>query len=723
MPESSNDPVIRCFLLKVASRCNINCDYCYMYNHLDQGWKSQPKLMSDETMYQAAQQIYLYAQKYQLDRIAIVYHGGEPLLMPTQKLADHAALLKSLLPDVTVEFSLQTNGILLKDSDIGIFRKAGIQISLSLDGPSTANDKHRLDHQGKSSYANTVAALSLLEKNSDIFSGVIAVIDPENDPQDLLKYFAERKIPQLDFLLPDANFLTLPPGRIEAPNRYADWLVRVFDVWFDQYPMLKIRTFDAILSSLLGVPSETDGFGFGDVSLITIETDGSYHDLDVLKITGEGTSLCTGGVYNKTIEEAVLSEQVDKHRKMLRKEGLCQTCQTCPVVDVCGGGAVPHRYGENGFENTSIYCHELKCLIEHANNRVNEQLAFEIEQQQSRLMTLTYEEIEAYEKVGEGNSILETIFNSFKDNQLSKFQTVLSNIYSFEHETMLIDLSRLKEQELKSLAVLPSVVSWTEVMHKHMVGSEVLDIDKKIIRPDQKYISELLNLTQMTKGWPLVQRDDYFLRAPFADKIYFESAEVANSGIHILEDALMVIRQWKPEILFEMSLISPEIQYIKDPTAHPDKVVSFSDNSVPGALFVQLKRGNTFIDASDLADSIIHEHRHQKLYLLQRVCPIVHADFPLVISPWREELRPPTGLFHALYVFVELLDFWSFNQRREYQKAKAAKECARISEQLKTGFSVVEGCDLTKEGRFILGLLHDRYKKLINEIDPAHTAV
>ena len=40
----------RNLLLKVVSRCNLNCTYCYMYNGGDETYKKQPKFMSDEVV-------------------------------------------------------------------------------------------------------------------------------------------------------------------------------------------------------------------------------------------------------------------------------------------------------------------------------------------------------------------------------------------------------------------------------------------------------------------------------------------------------------------------------------------------------------------------------------------------------------------------------------------------------------------------------------------------
>lgn len=43
----------------------------------------------------------------------------------------------------------------------------------------------------------------------------------------------------------------------------------------------------------------------------------------------------------------------------------------CPVREVCGGGYLPHRYGNNkGFNNPSIYCEDLLKIITHIQNHL-----------------------------------------------------------------------------------------------------------------------------------------------------------------------------------------------------------------------------------------------------------------------------------------------------------------------------------------------------------------
>ena len=36
-------------IIKVASRCNLNCSYCYVYNQADTTWRDRPSVMSRET--------------------------------------------------------------------------------------------------------------------------------------------------------------------------------------------------------------------------------------------------------------------------------------------------------------------------------------------------------------------------------------------------------------------------------------------------------------------------------------------------------------------------------------------------------------------------------------------------------------------------------------------------------------------------------------------------
>ena len=364
------------FLVKIASRCNLACDYCFMYKHADQTWRSQPAIMSDEVTAALARRLGEYVCQEDIAAISVIFHGGEPLLAGAHRLAETVHRVREAVPQrTTISFSLQTNGTLLDEESLGLLAGAGIWVSLSIDGGKKAHDLHRLDHRGRSSFEKTLKALELLEGNRKVYGGLISVIDPCVTPEELFEFFGPRRPPQWDFLLPDAHHERRPPGRDLDPSLYQRWLLRAFDIWFDQYPEIPVRTFDSILGACAGLPSETDSFGFGIPNLLTIETDGSYHNHDVLKITESGATSLDLNLNHHKISEAARSPKLLFHRSLLCLDGLAEECQRCPEVNVCGGGAVPHRYSHSGLRNPTVYCFEMLSLIGHARKRIDGILA------------------------------------------------------------------------------------------------------------------------------------------------------------------------------------------------------------------------------------------------------------------------------------------------------------------------------------------------------------
>lgn len=711
-----NPPCITSFLIKIASRCNLACDYCYMYRHADQSWQSQPFLMSANHRKKLSIRLAEYVKFQQLNEILVIFHGGEPLLSGIETIIETKKWIRDSVPlFCKVDFSLQTNGLLLTDEVLCQLQLHNIGVSLSIDGPREAHDRHRVDHKGRSSFETVEKSLKVLMNYPSIYSGLIAVIDPLVSPKTLFEFFDTYNPPQLDFLLPDANYNQQPPGRDIEPNIYSTWLVEAFDIWFDKYPHIVVRTFDSILKSIVGLPSNTDSFGFGDISLLTIETDGSYHDLDVLKITADGHTSLGKSLDKFDIETVVSSSlQIEDHRRYLTFEGLSTECQNCSIVDICGGGSIPHRYAEDGFNHPTIYCHEMMVLISHARKRLEHQLDCENANRNAGLNTVNQaaqvisKKITEFEQPETSTPLIELIFDKWvhqaKDNLI--FALDWSQCEGCEPEI----LNKIRDGLVDSpkLSIYPSVILWVSSVLNTVSGIKSYSIDGNELSVDPMYPKHILGLKSnfnksLCQGH-LVHRNDIYLRIPFGKNIVFEDDSLARQGRKLLQESLLIIEAWRPSLLEEMRLISPEIQFIKDLTADPDKIVSFSDNAVPGALYVSIRQGENMVSAYDLADSLIHEHRHQKLYLLQQILPLVSMDSPYVVSPWRDDLRPPSGLFHAVFVFTHLLEFWEaiFQDERlrsdSISKNKAREQVDIIQTRLSKAFFTLKETNLTEAG-------------------------
>lgn len=688
-----------------------------MYHHADQSWRKMPAFLSDENEDMLAFRLAEYIREKNLSRILVVFHGGEPLLAGTETIERIVTkIIKAIPQTVSLDFSLQTNGTLLNEENLKVLEDLDISVSLSIDGPENIHDKHRLNHAGKPSFAEVEKALKLLVTKPKIFTGVIAVIDAEYEPLDILQYFNQYEIPSLDFLLPDANYNSLPVGKAENPDIYKTWLIKLFDLWFDDFPHLRVRFFDAILDAVVGLPSKTDALGYGDVSLLTIETDGSYHDLDVLKVAFDGATNLKMTLAENSIADVSNAVQIQTHRQLLQKKGLSVECQECDIVDICAGGTVPHRYSNDGFNNPSVYCEELYGLISHAKRRLTAQLEKEVlDSKKNTSINPERNYLEHFEDTTYSFSILQEMLfvwgNTQKECLKQALEYCVENSSDFSmHATALLALS---DDELSYLSIQPSVYAWTNILNSAKEGRTITSIDGKPILPDFSYVRNIESFLVTPFNVQRINRIDDWLRMPFGDKIQYENIEITQKASDVLIKAYQLIEQWDTNLLKEIKLIAPEVQFIKDFTAHPEKIVSFSDNSVPGALYVTVRLGEKFIEPADLADSILHEYRHQKLYLLQRLSDIVILDVPLVQSPWREELRPPSGLYHAIYVFTFLRKFWEFlatNGDTSLQ-SRARSEVEIIGKRINDGLKTVKQTKLTEVGITLLEIMEDNLVK------------
>ena len=82
-------------LLKVASRCNIDCSYCYVYQMGDLGWLRQPKLMARQTCVAVGDALNELAFGYGC-QFAVVLHGANPYFLEGKTWGSFSALYAGL---------------------------------------------------------------------------------------------------------------------------------------------------------------------------------------------------------------------------------------------------------------------------------------------------------------------------------------------------------------------------------------------------------------------------------------------------------------------------------------------------------------------------------------------------------------------------------------------------------------------------------------------------
>jgi uncharacterized protein len=358
--------VIDTILLKVASRCNLNCTYCYVYNMGDDGWRSLPKRMSPGVQRAVVDQ--LAALSRAQDRpFSVVLHGGEPLLLGANRLANlFSALRGSLSPRYGLH--LQTNGLLLSDRILDLCAEFKVGISISLDGTSELNDRNRVGRDGKGSHSRIMEAVGRLQSHTaagELFSGLLAVVDPTSDPAEVYAFFKAIGAPSLDFLYRDGNHNRLPYGKASfASDEYGRWMSRLLDLYLSDPTPPRIRVLDDMLKLLLGGAARKEGVGISNFGILVIDTDGSIRKNDTLKSVGNTSDHFESdwSVATHQLDEVVNTDEFEEYHLAQRPSSAI--CKSCPEFDVCGGGMQLHRWSDhNGFDNPSVYCLDQRVLI------------------------------------------------------------------------------------------------------------------------------------------------------------------------------------------------------------------------------------------------------------------------------------------------------------------------------------------------------------------------
>ncbi|MFY0256418.1 radical SAM protein [Chitinophaga sp. 30R24] len=389
--------VVRQLVIKVASRCNLNCTYCYMYNMGDLSFKGQPKFMSDDTVDALLEKVKQHSDLHKLKYFDFVFHGGEPLLSDRKFFENFIIKAKKLLlPDTTPYFSLQTNAVLADEEWSLFFSKNEISIGVSLDGPKEANDKYRIDHAGNGSFDKIIVGLRKLLKHNQV--GVLSVMNPEVKPSDLYSLLKKERPSSFEVLFPESNYDKPPFNNIhyldDGETIYGNWLIELYQLWRDDNKDSRpyINIFNQIIRLILGYKEKgSESLGTRDNDVLVIESDGSIEPADTLKICGDSFTKVGLNVNKNLLDEAFKTELASLYYKS--HTALCSKCQNCDINQVCGGGMLAHRYSrENDFQNPSIYCKDLMKLITFIQNDIVRILPYKV-RVESGIDLLTYEDV------------------------------------------------------------------------------------------------------------------------------------------------------------------------------------------------------------------------------------------------------------------------------------------------------------------------------------------
>jgi len=366
-------------VVKITERCNINCTYCYMYNKGSELSFSKPKQLSIETAKEVAIFLKQSALEVGAKVVRLVIHGGEPLMMKPEKFSQICdVFIDNMKDSVEVQFTIQTNAMLVNEAWIAVFEKYRFGVGVSLDGNKKANDKFRIDHKGRGTYDKVMLGVDVLfkaAKEGRIHKpALLIVVDPNHDGREIFDHFVDKiGFEWMDFLLPIDTHESYIDGNAEKVGHY---LADVFHAWQEKNdPKINIRLFDQFFTFATGYDREsmTPVESSNGTLVLTMSSDGTYGPDDTLRIVDES-------YFDHHVSTTSITQFLsDKKLNPIFTASLAapEVCSGCEWKSVCVGGSnngrVVNRYSkENDYQNKSVLCEGLYDIYNIMSNKMIE---------------------------------------------------------------------------------------------------------------------------------------------------------------------------------------------------------------------------------------------------------------------------------------------------------------------------------------------------------------
>lgn len=363
MEISNHDLVL--ILKNAGTACNIGCKYCA------EARKKQAKLTNTNTV--TLEDIdQLIKQTASVENVTVLFHGGEPLLLPISYYDDIMKKWRQQREDVY--FGFQTNATLIDDNWLDFFEahRDTTGISISLDGDEIANS-NRVGKDGKPTYHNVIHALEQLQSRN-LTTGMIstltqAALGREQELFNLVAQFTNIRFLKLNPCYDMWSDGCVPEWGI-LPNEYAQYVVNFFDIMFkNQYlRKLNVEPILSIIKSLEGIENSFCNFCDKKCNhFLSIYPGGRVIACDNFSLED--------GLYPDLYAQDSIDKLLEKKPQPLfdQLDDLLEQCKKCKYQKICHGGclAVRRRYSLYGrHEEVALYCAEMCRMIEYIKVRI-----------------------------------------------------------------------------------------------------------------------------------------------------------------------------------------------------------------------------------------------------------------------------------------------------------------------------------------------------------------
>ncbi len=357
-------------------KCNLNCTYCF-YLKKDCLYPNSTFCMTEKIM---KTYIHQTIQSQNAPCVTIAWQGGEPTLMGIDFFRRSIDAINSTPhPGMSVEKTLQTNGVLIDEEWCRFLHDNNFLVGLSIDGPKSLHDVYRRDQLGGSVFERVVEAARLMQKYHVDFN-VLCTVNAANSlyPLEVYRFFRDELktqyiqfIPIVERETPDGNqHDNRVTDRSVNPHQYGVFLNRIFDEWVKQdVGSTFVPFFDGVLASYVQGYSSLCVLSPKCGENLALEHNGDLYSCDHYV----EPDYFLGNITEKHMSELVYCEKqcAFGNAKWLQ---LPVYCKECEFLFTCYGECPKNRVlktptGEDGL---NWLCEGLKAFFEHTKPQMQE---------------------------------------------------------------------------------------------------------------------------------------------------------------------------------------------------------------------------------------------------------------------------------------------------------------------------------------------------------------
>ena len=367
------------FLIKPASgACNMRCKYCFYENEVVIRKEDHSVFMTLDTAQLLIYQAFSCIESEKRGEkntvpISFAFQGGEPTLAGLDFFNKFIEMVQTYnVRKYPVQYTIQTNGLLLNEEWADFFAKNNFLVGISIDGDKALHESLRPDAVGRSTWDRVTRNLRLLQ-DKHVETNLLCVVTRQcaKHPE---KYYRVLKNLGVSFLqfIPCLDPLDVPRGSMQyslTPKFYGSFLCGLFDEWYWDWKSghyTSIRLFDDYIHLAMGLPAGTCATSGSCGAYFVVEGDGTLYPCDFYclnewKIGKLGEASLAE--YAKSEIETHFLEEGTKHPS---------ECSSCRFYPLCFGGCKRDWYQDSDGKNHNYFCSSFSQFFTYAEQRILE---------------------------------------------------------------------------------------------------------------------------------------------------------------------------------------------------------------------------------------------------------------------------------------------------------------------------------------------------------------